>query len=154
VEKASEAGASELDADEIFAAALVIAYVNDFALSGEIRLLTARTFLCKRNVDFEVGANSHIEAGDEGRSSPAQIFAGSFLDEAHASRIASPDGQRQADGNAPLRARPLRSVRGRSTSRLNHARPPSVDQFQVNRSAGHQPVMIRSNTYADVNPIG
>jgi hypothetical protein len=146
VKEPPETRSGELYADEIFATRLRIAHMNNFAFGGEIGFLAASAGLHKWNVDVEIGAHGDIEARDERSSSAAQIFAGSLLNKRDAPRISPANGERQPDGNTALRARPLWSLSSRGTSCRNHARPPSVDHEQVNRSVWQpKPGRTRSN---------
>src|SRR6267143_7215542 len=86
-EDALEAGAGELDADELFAFGLGLDDVHDAALGGEVRVSAtgergaagaARGVLRKGDVDFEVGADGDVEMRHEGGSIAAKIFAGSI----------------------------------------------------------------------------
>src|SRR5258706_12867090 len=84
-EDSLEAGAGELDADVVLAGLLGGGYVDYAAAGGEIlfRLLhaygAAGGAAGGRDTDLEVGADSPVEAGDEGRSVAAKIFPGSFF---------------------------------------------------------------------------
>jgi len=90
-----EAGAGELDADQVLAGLLRVGYVDYAAAGGEIlvRLLhasgAARSVARERNANFQVGANGHVEAGDEGGAVAAKIFAGSFFFEGDAAGVAA-----------------------------------------------------------------
>ena len=134
MEEALEARSRELNADEIFPTRLRIADMHYFAFGGEIGFLATGAGLHKWDVDVEIGTHGDIEARDERSASAAQIFAGCFLDKRNTSRISTANSQRQAHGNTALRARPFWSLSSRGTSCRNHARPPSVDHEQVNRS--------------------
>src|SRR6267378_6040528 len=84
-EESLEAWARELDADQALAGLLGVGYVHYAAARGEIlvRLLhssaAARGVTRERDADLQVGANSHVEARDEGGAVAAKIFAGSFF---------------------------------------------------------------------------
>src|SRR6267378_3920648 len=121
-EDALEAGASELDADELFAFGLGLDDVHDAALGGEVRVSAAgergaagaaRGVLRKGNADFEVGADCDVEMRHEGGSIAAKIFAGSIFFEGEAAGVASADFERQADGDSTFRALPRYRGAGR-----------------------------------------
>ena len=105
-EDALEARASELDADESFAARLRRGNVNDAAVGGEVGFMAPGSVVRERDADLEVGANGDVEAGDESGATAAKIFAGSFLFEDDPVRIAAAHAQRQADGDSTFRALP------------------------------------------------
>src|SRR5947208_16542774 len=96
-EDALEAGAGELDADELFAFGLGLDGVHDAALGGEVRVSAtgerraagaARGVLRKGDVAFEAGAGGNVEAGHEGGSLAAKIFAGGILVDGHLRTVA------------------------------------------------------------------
>jgi hypothetical protein len=103
-EDALEARSGELDADHAFAVALGIAYVDDTAAGFEVGFGSPRSVVGKRNANFEVGTDGHIEACHEGRTAAAKIFAGSFFFEDDAAFVAASDAQRKADSNPTFRA--------------------------------------------------
>jgi len=121
VEEAAEAGAGELDADQVFArAGCCAANVNDLALRREVGLLASAGWLRERNIYFQVGTYRDVEARNESSAAAAEIFAGSFLDEGDPAGIAAANSKRQADSDAALGARALRG-RGCGCSCLDHA---------------------------------
>src|SRR5712671_3391858 len=121
-EDALEARAGELDANHAFAVGLRIADVDDAALGGEVRVGaaggrgapgTARGIVRKRDADFEVGTDGHVEARYEGGAVAAKIFAGSIFFEGEAAGVAAADFERQADGDSTFRALPRHGGAGR-----------------------------------------
>ncbi len=121
-ENALKAGAGELDADQLFASGLGVANVDDAALGGEVRVGaaggrgapgTARGMVRKRDADFEVGTDGHVEARHEGGAVAAKVFAGSIFLEGEAAGVAAADFERQADGDSTFRALPRYDGAGR-----------------------------------------
>jgi hypothetical protein len=119
-EDALEAGARELDADELFALRLGIADVDDATVSFEVSFAAARGVVGKGDADFEVGADGNVETRDEGGAAAAQIFAGSFFFEDDAALIAAAHAEWQADGDPTFRA----LTRKRGAARRDHGLGP------------------------------
>jgi hypothetical protein len=144
VEEAAEAGAGELDADQVFAGAgCCAADVDDLALSGEIGLFASAGRLRERNIYFQVRTYRYVETRNESSAAAAEIFAGRFLDEGDTAGIAAANSERQADSDAALGARALRGC-GCRCSCLDHANPQVLTVCQrVNRSAAD--LAARSN---------
>jgi len=65
--------------------------MDDAAVGGEVRVASARSVMCKRDTDFEVGADGDVEMRHEGGSVAAKIFAGSVFFEGEAAGVAAPD---------------------------------------------------------------
>src|SRR6266481_5482112 len=103
-EDALEARSGELDADVVFAGLLRLGDVHDAAAGGKVALGSPRGVARHRDADLQVGANGHVEAGDEGGSVAAKVFAGGFFLEADAAGIAAAHVERQAHGNSTFRA--------------------------------------------------
>src|SRR5207245_10326527 len=98
-EYALEARSSELYADGPFTSRVRIANVDNAAVGGEIRVTisggrktvsirrateafglgTARTILCQRYTDFEIGADGDIKTCDKSGAVAAKIFAGGLF---------------------------------------------------------------------------
>src|ERR1700730_18006564 len=102
-EDALEAGAGELYADQTLDIGLGFRYMDDTAAGGEILFGAARGVTGQRNTDLEVGADSHVELGDEGGAVAAKIFAGSIFLEGDSAGIAAADFERQANRNSTFR---------------------------------------------------
>jgi hypothetical protein len=102
--------------------------VDHASRRGEIGFGAARGVARKGDTDFEIGADGHVEARDEGGAAAAQIFAGSFFFKDDAAAVAPPDSQREADGDSTLRALPrggLRVLRVlRVLRQVDHGRGP------------------------------
>jgi len=103
-ENSLEAGAGELNANQMFPLRGSIDDVDDAARSGKIGFAAARRVVRERNPDFEVGADGDVETRDEGGAAAAQIFAGSFFFEDNTAAIAASNFERQADCDSTLRA--------------------------------------------------
>lgn len=103
-EDALEAGSGELDADQALAIRLGFRDMDYAAAGGEILLGAARGVSGQRDADLKVGADGHVELGDEGGPAAAKIFAGSIFLESDAAGIAAADLERQTNGNSTFRA--------------------------------------------------
>ncbi len=64
-EDALEAGAGELDADDVFAGAGRRGDVHDAALCGEVGFVVTAGVMAVRDADFEVRTDGHIKARDK-----------------------------------------------------------------------------------------
>src|ERR1700680_534473 len=91
----------------------------DAALGREIGLFAARGVVRKGDGNLQVGADGDVETCDEGRSAPAQIFAGSLFLEGDTATVATAHREGQAYGDPTLRA--LFRLRGAD---LGHALGP------------------------------
>jgi hypothetical protein len=103
-EHALEARPGELHTDQFLAVPLRIADVNDASLRGEVGFPAPRSIVRKRDADFEVGTNGHVEPRHKSGATAAKIFAGSFFFEHYAAFVATADAQRKAYRDSTFRA--------------------------------------------------
>src|ERR1700731_4724800 len=127
-EDALEARAGELDTDIAFAGLLGVGYVHYAAVGGEIFLHAAGGVARERDADLEVGADGHVEMGDEGRAVAAKIFAGSFFLEGGAAGIAAAHLERQAHGDSTFGA-----LLGRRQAGWDHGLIPPFRRSRLTR---------------------
>jgi hypothetical protein len=118
-EDALEAGARKLNAYQVFTSRGKIHDMDHPALRGEVRLDAARGVVGKRDADFEIGADGHVETRDERGAAAAEIFAGSVFFKDNTAAVATPHFQREADGDSTLRA----LLRG-GLRQMDHGRGP------------------------------
>jgi hypothetical protein len=106
LEEAAETRARELDTYQALAG-LSVAYVDYATLGGEVGFFffAAGTEMGLRDPNFQVGTDGYVKAGDKCSAAAAEVFAGSFFFEIGAAGVASPDFERQADGDSTFRAR-------------------------------------------------
>src|ERR1700676_4554565 len=127
-ECALEAWADELDADIALAGLLGVGYMDYAAVGGEVFLHAARSVARERDADLEVGADGHVEAGDERSAVAAEIFAGSFFLEGDAAAIAAAHLERQAHGDSTFRA-----LLGRRQAGWDHGLIPPFRRLRLTR---------------------
>src|ERR1700732_5233478 len=127
-EDALEAWADELDADVALAGLLVVGYVDDATVGGEVFLHAPRSGAGEWDTDLEVGADGHVEAGDERGAVAAKIFAGSLFLEGDAARIAAANLERQAHGDSTFGA-----LLGRRQAGWDHGLIPPFRRSRYNR---------------------
>jgi hypothetical protein len=95
-----KSGPNEPYPDQVFAGSAGGSYVHYLAARCKVCVSPAPRLMRSRNSYIQISANRHFKARYKRRATPAQIFAGSFFGEYHATRIPPGYLHRQAHGNS------------------------------------------------------